>query len=402
MIGASVGSRVIASAYLADHGIPTDVVYLNHARQSPCPRSVLAAMHARQELESHAGWVEDDGFVLDARTAVADLIRASADEVAITQSATHAFNLIVNGLDWHAGDNVVVTDLAYRSMMVALLRVCHTRAIDLRVVSSHDLLLDPDDFRRVLDARTRLVLVPMIPTFCGVAQPVAAIGDVVRAVSDAHIVMNATQALGQVAIDVRALHCDFLFATSRKWLRGPRGAGVLFVRRELIPTLDCTNIGYRAATWTGPREYVVAASIDRLHAGDHSAVLFAGLHAAARHAAEVGIPEVHARDTELARYARESLGSIGGVTIHDRIHGRLGTIPITIDGQDADESVDRLQREGIVTCTIYEENNLYALRQLGVPKLVRVSLHYVNTLEDVERLTNGVQRVLDRSTRSCS
>lgn len=390
---------MIAAAHIADHGVPVDMAYMNHARLSPCPRMVLAAMQARLEREYRSGWIEDDATTLaTTQASIARLIGASADEIALTQGATHAFNTIASGLEWQSGDNVVVTDLVYRSMMMTLLRICERHAVDLRVVGSHSLLLAPEDFRVAVDRRTRLVLVPLIPTFCGVLQPVADIGDVVAAASDAHYVVNATQAVGQVDVNVQRLRCDFLFSTSRKWLRGPRGVGFFFARRDLISRLENAPLGYRAATWSATREYSVNPSVARFHAGDYSPALYAGLRAAADHAAAVGGLEIQERNAALARYARERVSAVPGVTILDRVHGTTGTLAIAIAEQDPDESVERLRLDGIEVCTIDEENNRLGLNQIGVRKLVRVSLHYTNTFEDIDRLAAALTTVVARAS----
>jgi cysteine desulfurase/selenocysteine lyase len=174
-------------------------------------------MEEALEREHREGWKDGQAHavMVQARAALAGLIGASLDELAIIQSASYGINVIVNGMGWHKGDNVIIPDVAYRSIAQALLRLRDEREIELRVVATQDLLLDPAAVLAVVDNRTRLVVVDHLPVFCGVPQPIAEIGRLL-ADSPALFAVNATQSVGQLPVDVKEFRCDFLFGTSRK------------------------------------------------------------------------------------------------------------------------------------------------------------------------------------------
>jgi len=369
-------------------------LYVNHARISPAPPSVVTAIEDQLRRESIRGWSRDEeqAVVVDVRSVLAELIGAEAEEIALVQSATWAFNLLVNGLRWRPDDNVVVTDLLYRSIAHVLLRLRDEQQVSLRVVASEGLRFDPDSVASCVDEHTRLVVVPILPLFCGVPQPVAALRALFRS-SDTFLVLNATQAAGQLPIDVRALGCDFLFGTSRKWLRGPRGLGFLYIRRSLIPTLRPSFVGYPAASWLADDHVRFADNIDRFRVGDYPYALLCGLAAAVRLAIATGIEQIASRNAYLGSLCRDRLASVGGVTVHDAREGVTGTVPITIAGLDADAVVHQLADHGVLTCALYEEDARLAFRKLGVPSLVRISLHHVNTVEDVERLSQTIEQI---------
>ena len=222
---------------------------------------------------------------------------------------------------------MVVTELAYRSVAHALLRVQEEHGVALRVVASPEWLLDPADVVSTVDERTRLVVVPHLPVFCGVPQPVAEIG---RLLEDAPalVMVNATQSAGQLPIDVRGMRCDFLFGTSRKWLRGPRGLGFLYVRRACIERLRPMVAGYPAAQWTAPERYELATTVERFRAGDQAYTLLLGLAESVRYARSLGVEEIASRNRALGRQCREMLAAIPGVDLYDRANGVTGTVPL--------------------------------------------------------------------------
>jgi cysteine desulfurase/selenocysteine lyase len=376
-------------------GVTQDRVYVNNARMSPPPRPVLEAVHAIQERAWREGWMglDQPGIMAGARAAVADLIGARGAEIAITQSASYSINLIANGLDWQPGENILITELAYRSVAMSLLRAAKERGLEVRVVPAPDLLLRPEEFQRYLDNRTRLVVATMQPMFCGVPQPVAEIGRVVREHSNALYCINATQAVGQCPIDVRTFDCDLLFGTARKWLRGPRGVGFLYVREPLIPQLRPTYMGYPASLWTGRQRYQVVESIDRLHLGDYPYPSLVELTAAVRYATTVGVEQICQRNQHLGRTARLALREVPGLELYDLTHGVMGTVPVNVRGVPAEDAVAKLEQRGIIACVAYEENALLGLRKIGQRDLVRISLHYYNTEAEIEGLATALGEI---------
>lgn len=366
-------------------------VYLNNARISPPPAIATKAMGEILERERSMGWhrMDSEKLIWDTRTSIARLIGAGSDEIAITQSATYSVNVIAGGLSWPRGGNIVMTDLDYRSVAESFIRAAKDEGLEIRIVPSESLFLDPAAFEQFLDERTRIVVVPYVPTFCGVVQPVEEIGRVVRKTGALYAV-NATQAVGRFPIDVGGIGCDFLFGTSRKWLRGPRGLGFLYVRKAIIPELRPPYMGARCAEWVGPTEYRLSQDIERLQTGDYPYVLLAGLEASARFARDLGLDWIGERSARLGTLARERLSSIPGVTVYDTAHGSLATVPVNVAGMSGDQVVREMSARGIVCCTIIEENCLLALRSLGLAELVRISIHYYNTEDEIDKAARAL------------
>lgn len=369
-------------------------VYFNNARISPPPAIANRAVRDILDDERNLGWhrMDSEKLIWDTRASIARLIGAGADEIAITQSATYSVNVIAGGLSWPRGGNIVMTDLDYRSVAESFIRAAEDEGLEIRVVPSEGLFLDPAAFEPFLDERTRIVVVPYVPTFCGVVQPVEEIGRVVRKTGALYAV-NATQAVGRFPIDVDRIGCDFLFGTSRKWLRGPRGLGFLYVRKAIIPELRPPYMGARCAEWVGPTEYRLAQDIERLQTGDYPYVLLAGLEAAASFAHDVGLEWIGERSAHLGALARERFSEIRGVTVYDIVHGSLATVPVNVAGISGDQVVREMGMRGIVCCTIVEENCLLALRSLGLSELVRISIHYYNTEDEIDKAAVAVEEL---------
>jgi len=354
-------------------------------------------MEQALQREYRHGWHEEeaDTVMANVRMALAQLINATSEEIAIIQSASYGINVIVNGLSWGKGDNVIIYDLAYRSIAQTLMRLRDEKEIELRIVRTEDLLLDPVAVIAALDERTRLVIVDQLPVFCGVPQPVAEIGKLV-ADTPALFATNATQSVGQLPIDVKELGCDFLFGTSRKWLRGPRGLGFLYVRQPLIASLRPTNMGYPSGTWVDFEEYEITSGIDRFHLGDYPYALLIGLTESVNYARRVGIENIAERNGMLGALCRQALSQIPGVELYDFEQGKTGTVPFNIQGLDAKDTVNGLADSGIVTCVIDEAVALLGMRKFRQQHVVRASLHYFNDENDVQRLAESLSAITSK------
>ena len=368
-----------------------DAVYFNNARISPPPAVTTRVICEVLEKERSLGWhrMDSEKLIRDTRASIAALIGAGADEIAITQSATYSVNVIAGGLSWPRGGNIVMTDLEYRSVAESFIRAAKDEGLEIRIVPNEGLLLDPAAFQPFLDEHTRIVVVPYVPTFCGVVQPVEEIGRLARQ-AGALFAVNATQAVGRFPIDVGRIGCDFLFGTSRKWLRGPRGLGFLYVKKTIIPELRPPYMGARCAEWVEPTEYRLSQDIERLQTGDYPYALLAGLEASARFADDLGLGWIGERSTRLGGLARERFSAIPGVTVYDAAHGSLATVPVNVAGMSGDQVVREMSARGIVCCTIIEENCLPALRRLGVAELVRISIHYYNTEDEIDKAAKAL------------
>ena len=206
------------------------VIHLNNAGAALMPQPVINAIVEHIQREANFGGYEsaDDAAsaVHDAYAAVASLIGAQPRNVAIVENATVAYFQAVSAFDFRPGDLIVTTRNDYISNQLAFLSLARRQGVEIhRAVDLQSGGVDPESVRTLLrHPRARLLAVTWVPTNSGLMQPVEALGEIAEEAGAPYLV-DACQAVGQLPVDVSTLRCDFLSATARKFLRGPRGIG---------------------------------------------------------------------------------------------------------------------------------------------------------------------------------
>lgn len=318
-------------------------LHLNNAGAALMPRPVYEAMTAHLAREYATGGYEAkdeaEERLATVYQAIARLLGARPGEIAIVENATRAFDLGFHAIPFASGDVILTSVAEYASNYLAYLRAAEETGVVIRVV--------PDDAQGQLDLvalerllaapgpgqQVRLVSVSHIPTHFGLIQPAAAIGALARAYG-ARYFLDATQSAGQLPLDVAELGCDLLCSTGRKYLRGPRGVGFLYVREDVLPELRPPFVDLHAATWTGPDTYELRADARRFENWEANIAATLGLGVAVEYALALGIPAIRAAIEERAAVLRAGLAVIPGVTLHDRGAALCGIVGFSIAGLD--------------------------------------------------------------------
>lgn len=372
-------------------GIRT-VAHLNNAGAALPPRVVTETVVRHLELEATIGGYEAAADTADEHDAVyrsvADLLGASPPEIALVENATRAWDMAVYGFPFEPGDRVVTARSEYASNAIALLQL--QRRHDLEIV-----LVDDDEHGQIdlaaleteLARGAAMVALTHVPTGGGLVNPAAEVGARCRD-ADVCFVLDACQSAGQLTLDVDALGCDVLSATGRKFLRGPRGTGFLYVRGDWIERLDPPLLDLHAAEWTSPTTYEVRDDARRFESWESSHADRLGLGAAIDYALAVGIESGWDRLHALAGRLRQQLSAIDGVTVHDKGAVKGGIVTFSVDGHDSVDVKDRLSAAGVNTSTTTASHGHFDGRDL--PALVRASVHYYNTEDELDRLVDVV------------
>jgi selenocysteine lyase/cysteine desulfurase len=202
--------------------------------------------------------------------------------------------------------------------------------------------------------------------------------------------LDACQAAGQLPIDVATLGCDFLSATGRKYLRAPRGTGLLYVRREWVERLEPVLLDVHAAQWATGDEVVVRGDAKRFESWERSVANQLGLGAAVDAALALGVGAIAERVLALAASLRDQLTTVDGLVLHDRGVDRCGIVTFTIDGVDVYELAASLRARNINISVSTIDFARYDFEARGLTAVARASVHYYNTDDELTRLVDAI------------
>ncbi|MGY6501224.1 MAG: aminotransferase class V-fold PLP-dependent enzyme [Acidimicrobiales bacterium] len=377
------------------------LVHLNHAGASPSPTPVVDVVvdHLRREAEigGYEAAEESADRVEAVYASVAALVGGSADEIALVESATRAWNAAFHAIALSPGDRILTGRAEYVSNAISLLRVAERTGATVEVVdddASGQISLD--QLAQRLDDRVAVVALTHVPTSGGLVNPAEEVG---RLVADhrALYLLDACQSAGQIDLDVARLGCDVLTATGRKFLRGPRGTGFAWVSRAVLDRLEPHELDTRSASWTGPDTYEMRGDARRFESWESSIAGRLGLGAAVDYAIALGPAEIERRVTDLADRFRAALAAVTGVRVHDKGERRCGIVTFDVADRPAAAVRGALADEGINVWVTSAAQARFDLPARGLDELVRASLHYVTTDDELDRSVDVVARVASRA-----
>jgi selenocysteine lyase/cysteine desulfurase len=374
--------------------------HLNNAGAALMPRPVIDAITDHVRLESEIGGYEAADLRADevgrGYERLAELVGAQARNIAVVANATAGFVQALSSFDFTPGDVIVTTRCDYTSNQIQYLAL--STRLGVEVVHANDLPeggVDPDSVRAIVqDRRPKLVAVSWIPTNSGLVQDVESVGLVCEEAGVPYII-DACQAVGQIPIDVARLRCDYLSATARKFMRGPRGIGFMYASDRALERGDHPLfVDMRGARWVITRAYEVAPTARRFEDWEFAYALVLGQAAAARYALDVGVETARSRAWGLAARLRTALGSIPRVRVHDRGATPCAIVTMTADGRHADPIVRALKDRRINTVSSLREFGIYDFDAKGIETAVRLSPHYYNTDAEVDEAVEAVRGIV--------
>ncbi len=376
------------------------LAHLNNAGAALVPGCVAEAVAGHLARESEIGGYEAEdeaeGRLGEGRAAVAGLIGAAARNLAVVESATRGVELALGALGLERGDRIVTSRCDYPSNQIMYMALGERFGVE--TVLAAELPeggADPESVRQLArHPRCRLVALSWIPTNSGMVQAAHEVGAACAA-AGVPLLIDACQAVGQLEIDVARLGCDFLAGSARKFMRGPRRIGFLYVStaalergmRPLLPDM-------RGATWTGPGGFSIEAGARRFEQWEQASALVLGMGAAARYSAAVGAAG-HARAWRLAAGLRSRLAARPWARVLDRGAVRCAIVTAEIRGWDAHELKLELRRRGINTSAAGRSAGVLDMDDKGARTVLRMSPHYYNTEEEIERLLANLEELVE-------
>lgn len=386
-------------ALRADTPGSAQVIHFNNAGCGLLAKPVLAAMTDHLELEARIGGYEASAAradqVREFYVELAGLLNTRPDNLAFAASATHAYSTALSAIPFQRGDVILTTRNDFISNQLAFLSL--RKRFGVEIVHAPDLPEGGVDVAAMAQLmrkhRPRLVAATHIPTNSGLVQPVAEIGRHCRELDLLYLV-DACQSVGQYPLDVEEIGCDLLTGTCRKFLRGPRGTGFLFVSdRVLRAGYEPLFIDMHGATWTEPGGYQPSQTAARFEEWEFPYAAVLGCAAAVRYARQVGIDAISQRTPELARQLRDRLDALSGVRALDRGRQLGALVTVAVEGQEAAAFKAALDRRGINSALSFRQFAQFDFGDKDVDWCLRLSPHYYNTEDEIDLVVAAVAEV---------
>jgi selenocysteine lyase/cysteine desulfurase len=345
-------------------------IHFNNCGAGLMPEPVIDALKTHIDLEARIGGYEAadaaNDKVQNSYSALARMLNCAPREIAIVENATRGWDMAFYAFDFKAGDRILTCSAEYVSNYIAYLQVARkTGALVETIPDDADGAVDVDALRSLIDERVKLITITHVPTNGGLVNPAAAIGQV-----------------------------DMLSATSRKYLRGPRGMGFLYVREALIPELEPPFVDLGSATWTAPGEYHLLDDARRFENWECNVAAKIAMGTAVDYALEWGLDNIEIRIAALAGALREGLAALPGVTLRDLGSRQCGIVSFTVDSRAPGDVVAGLNSRGINLSVSRATSTQLDMHARGLDALVRAGVHYYNDEDEVARFLAALEEVI--------
>ena len=376
------------------------VLHLNAAGAAlPSQRTLDATVgHLRREAEigGYEAAAEAEAELEGFYPATAKLIGAAPDEIAFVENATRAWDLAFYSLSFQPGDRILTCRSEYSSNYISYLQVAKKTGAEIVVVpDDRHGQIDLAALEAAIDSRTRLVSISHVPTQGGLVQPAEAVGKIAHDRGVLYL-LDACQSVGQLPVDVDALHCDFLSVTGRKYLRGPRGTGFLYARKRSTAGIEPILLDNHAAKWTDDDAYTVRADARRFENWERYFAGVIGLKAAIDQANELGMDAIWQRLRSLADGLRQRLAAVKGVTLTDLGQVKGAIVTFAVDGADHAALKAKLRAQAINVTVSTQFSSRLDLKGRGLRDVMRASVHVYNTEDELDRFVAVLTGLLTR------
>lgn len=374
------------------------VLHFNNAGAALPPQPVLDATIAHLQLEAAIGGYEAaeqaNHAIKHTYDAIATLLGCSREEIALVESATHAWDLAFYAIPFKSGERILTAMAEYGSNYIAYLHMAKKIGVTVEAIPNDEHgQLSVEALRQMLDERVRLIAITHVPTNGGLVNPAAEVGKIAREHGILYL-LDACQSVGQMPINVETIGCDLLSATGRKYLRAPRGTGFLYVRRSVLDQLEPLVLDMNAATWVAPERYEIRPDARRFESWESNIAARIGLGVAIDYALQWKLETIWRRVRDLAYTLRTQLSPLPGVIVHDRGIVQGGIVTFTIDGKDPVKIKKALAQQQI-NVTISDRNStLLDMDERGLTTMVRASVHYYNSEAEIERFCRVLETLI--------
>jgi selenocysteine lyase/cysteine desulfurase len=375
-----------------------NVLHFNSAGASLMPQPVVDALIAHTELEAEIGAYEAYDKQLDAAEhfyhATASLLNCQPNEIAFVENATRAWDMAFYSLNFQPGDRIFTSRAEYASNYIAYLQISKKTGAVVEAIPDDEYgRISLDALKNAIDERVKLISITHAPTNGGLINPAAEVGKIAREAGILYL-LDACQSVGQLPIDVQAIGCDMLSATGRKYLRGPRATGFLYVKREVLNRLEPPFLDMHAATWTSAKDYHIRTDARRFENWEQNYAGKIGLAVAIDYAMHLGLEKIRGRVSFLADTLRAKLSEMPEITVADLGLEKSGIVTFFTHKKTPEQIKKDLKAASINVSVSEKSGTLLDMQARGLTNLVRASVHYFNTEEEVDRFCATLASIL--------
>jgi selenocysteine lyase/cysteine desulfurase len=363
------------------------------------PQRVVDVILEHTQLEALMGGYEAEAKKIDDLNKIYDIVAehigANSHEIALMENSTVAWSHAFYALPLKSGSRILTSEAEYAANYVAFLQRSKRDNLTIDIIpSDQNGTLDTNALEAMVDERVGLIAISWIPTNGGLVNPAENVGKVAKKYNIPYL-LDACQAAGQMQIDVNKIQCDFLSATGRKFLRGPRGTGFLYINEKWLDTIEPAMIDHFGAPWVKKNVYELREDARRFETWENSYALRAGLGEAINYAEEIGIDLIHERVQLLAKFNRDLLSEIQNIQLRDIGIEQCGIISFSIDEKNnPKEIVDQMSEAGFGIGLVDPESTLIDSERRNLPTLLRMAPHYYNTEDEIEKAVKQVSLLL--------
>lgn len=378
------------------------VIHFNNAGAALMPEAVSQAVIEYTEAESRRGGYETARHYRKELglwyNYAARLMGGRPEEVAFMESATTAWHAAFQSISFQPDDEIITSMAEYASNYIAFLRRQKETGLKIRVVPNDEHgRLSVAGLKERINEKTRLIALTHMPTNGGLVNPAEEVGEIAREHNILYL-LDACQSLGQYPLDVKKLKCDYLSATGRKYLRAPRGTGLLYVRKDILAEADPMGIDLHGASWKSENHYETVPDAKRFETFEHSFASMYGMQVAMQYALAIGMETIWQRVQWVADQLRAHLDAIPGVNTYDLGKEKSGIVTFYADAAGARTLLPRIGKQGVNVSLVFRDGTLLDMNDRQLPEMIRASVHYYNTEEEIERFALIVRELIAPSS----
>jgi cysteine desulfurase/selenocysteine lyase len=375
-----------------------EVIHFNNAGAALMPKPVLEAIVRHLDLETRIGGYEaaeaSHTSVEQTYDLAAGLINCRSDEIAVVENATRAWDMAFYSVKFSKGDKILTSMAEYAANFIAFLQVARRTGAQIVVIPNDASgSLDVDALDKAMGHDVKLIAISHVPTNGGLVNPAEEVGTIARKTGVLYL-LDACQSVGQFPVDVQRIGCDMLSATGRKYLRGPRGTGFLYVNREVLDQLEPPFLDLHSARWIDRDYYEMRSDARRFETWETNYSTKIGLGRAIDYAMKLGLEKTWERIQALAGNLRSRLNDLPGVSVRDLGNRQCGIVSFTVEGRSPDRIREKLSEDRINVSVSPAEYTLLDMNDRNLSSVIRASVHYYNSEDEIDRFTEILSSII--------